>query len=204
LVSDIITKILHYLVAGTVGADVWLTLLYPIIACHLFASIKKPTHAISRKDIKLLATAVFVASLILTSMFYAYVAHSQLPSRNTTLDRYSASFYWVVEKSRPRVVLSDADTAGYYQIIYTENEVYATCKLNNSDTTYTQYDSIAKGTFVLDNGTVFALNAYLYERHLTFGSLEFWNIFEPISRSRTDSNENLVCVFDDGFVQILL
>ena len=202
LLTDAITKVAHYLVARTVGADVWLVFLYPMILASTMGSGKgSPRYRVipnSRRILMLL----FLTIVLVTTLFSAYVTHTQLASRTTQLEDYSASLSWIVDNRGSVDILADADTAGYYQVLYTSRGLTDAFAIENQDMSFDQYNQLESGNYTLPEGTLIALNVFLYENHIAFGSLQYWNVFEPMSPKVVELNKlNRIC--DDGFIQII-
>ena len=145
--------------------------------------------------------------LLLTMAFTAlstiYIEYTQYPQYNTYFERYKPSFFWLSSHLHScGRVLSDSDTSGYYQILYTKYRVFRLCLLYIRDIQYPTYDKLVKGIFRPSEDILIALNLELYRKHLVFGSLRAWDKFEPLSLEITLKN-NLSIIYNDHMIAIL-
>jgi hypothetical protein len=200
-VSDLISKIFHYLVTRTVATDIW-TLFFPLIFGLTCSSLKFKKSSV-KKMIILIIVSLFVYSTITTAAFSIYISKTQSSSYQTSFDTYVDSYDWLSSNlpSNSTKLLSDATTAGYFQIIYTMNKLYGFHIIKNLYID-PEYYNIVNGTFNMDHDTILALNLQLYYKHLTFTSLLFWNVFKPIAPECITANHFEV-LYNNGLIAFL-
>lgn len=196
-VSDILSKIFHYLVTKTFATDVWSLLLFPIIFGLVCCQVQIEKSYL-RKAIIMAVLTLFIYSIVTTSAYCIYVNRTQLPSSQTSFDTYYSSFNWLSSHSYMTTLFSDATTAGYFQIIYAKDEVYKTHLIFNREIG-NDYYKIIQGKYSLPKSSIFALNVELYEKHLTFSSLVYWNVYEPVSSEYVVKN-HLEPIYNNGLM----
>lgn len=201
LIADMIDKITHYLVIKTVGMTVWFILIYPLFFSYILKiNLKKFTQNdfLLVTPLNVAISSLLVISFLLTSGYYIYTTATQLPSTNTLFNTYEPSFWWAVSNiPKNTVILSDSDTAGYYTILYAKYNVYQNKPLYFKDIRLQEYDKLYHGLYNSIDQQVLVLNLKLYQEHLVFGSLRYWDRFKPLPPRKIFQN-NLAVIYNSN------
>lgn len=204
LISDVIDKLAHYFAIRDIGMTVWFVILYPLFFTYFLRdNIRNITQKYFslRTFINLTVSLLFITSILLTSAYYAYTTATQLPSRNTPFNLYTSSLSWIVSHSEGDAkVLSDADTAGYYEVLYAKYEMYQHIPLYFRDIRLPEYDKLYRGFYNSTDKQLIVLNIKLYQKHLAFGSLRYWDRFKPLPPQKMFKNRVQVIYNDESFM----
>ena len=197
LISDIITKILHYVSTNTIGADVWIILLYPLVLGYIVWNINYNKNKLL-KITAISISVIMLLSIIFTTAFLFYSQYNAYPSMQTEYSSYESSFFWASDHTSNPELISDANTIGYFQIMFTKNNIYDKNDINNTYMQDQEYYQINDGNYSISNNTYVIINTELAEKHLIFSSLTYWNTFIPLNTTTVDKNE-LNRIYNDNF-----
>jgi len=202
LISGISFMLLYFIASGTTLPRILLTFSYPFLLILLNSKSGLQIDFINKYNLKKIFTLVLVIPIALTSTCTLYTYIVETPEKNLSIEMYRNSFFWIVDHSHPKRILSDSHTSGHYQILYTSCGIYRQYKMDASSIGSDTYKRILEIEYKNVGDSILVINTELYKKHLIFSSLQAWNKFEPIPPQCVTQNKQLNIVYDDGRILI--
>ncbi|WP_211531698.1 hypothetical protein [Methanocalculus chunghsingensis] len=106
-------------------------------------------------------------------------------------------------KDNKAQVITDADTGGYWQIIYVKEKLYYYTDIQIGTLSEHRYKQLSFNNTESYGPTTLIFNKKIEDRNLAFFSLEGWKIFKPIPKVNYDKNF-LLSSYNDGTIIIYL
>jgi hypothetical protein len=201
VIADISLKVLYYIFTGIINIAIMTSLIVPIFLIYIFIQYNTSRrNAIKAIYFSLALFAIIIT--ILTSMSVMYVNQTQCPSGETNFDSYTNSIQWLVSHLNDETsVITDADTGGYWQIIYTKEKLYQHSEINVLSLSQVRYKQLIYHNLDKYGSALFIFNKMISDKNLMLHSLESWKKFKPISKSNYDEN-GLNSLYNDDLIII--
>jgi hypothetical protein len=209
VIADLLLKIFYFFSTRTLTVVIINNILMPLFILYLFINIfetnlrGKLSFQIHGKKVLMVGIAflIFIA-LLVTTVNTAYISKTQYPSGATEFASYENSINWFVHngKNEETTVIADADTGGYWQILYSKG-LFNECRLNIVTITTNRYYSILNNDIIGSYNMIYLYNNDIFDKNLALFSLEGWEKFKPISKYEYDQ-DNLQLIYNDNHVLI--
>lgn len=201
VMADISLKVFYYLSTGIINVAIMTNLIIPIFLIHMLMQY----NVNRRSAIRLIhaSLALFtIAIIIFTSVSVLYINQTQCPSGETNFDSYTNSIQWLIGHVNDETsVITDADTGGYWQIIYAKEKLYQHYEINIFSLSEVRYKQLIYHNLDNYGSTLFIFNKMISDKNLILYSLEGWKKFKPIPKSDYDEN-GLNPLYNDGMIVI--
>lgn len=205
-IADVFLKLFYYTSTGIINVAITINLILPVFLIYLLIETRSNVNQqITGKVIKYSIILLIIVTLTLTTVSSLYTERTQYPSGVTNFESYTSSIYWLVNhaKDNKAQVITDADTGGYWQIIYVKEKLYYYTDIQIGTLSEHRYKQLSFNNTESYGPTTLIFNKKIEDRNLAFFSLEGWKIFKPIPKVNYDKNF-LLSSYNDGTIIIYL
>jgi hypothetical protein len=200
-ISEIIFMGLYFFATGITAPRILLTVSLPILLIILNSDIKFELNLLDTSALRKAITIILVLATCSAIPYSAYTYFEETAEKNIAIEDFEGSLNWILEYIPRNTIISNSHTCGNYMLLYGHSRHWAdTQRLSFGDMTYNVYDELVTMEYDNSGDEILVINDAMYIKHLKQESIQYWNVYNPISPEYVSANKNLAKLYTDGTV----
>ena len=203
LLSDISFILLYLFATDIIGIRIYTVFSIPYLFIMLLSLMKSAGVGKKLRMYIFPALAIFLLlSIGFTSLIGYEKYYFETPQKNIPANMYYQPASWVTYHSGATRIMSDAHSTG--NMLLNIQSLNTDQKYRVSTFTTAEYVSLYNSSLTIKDDALLVINAELFYKHLTFGSLRGWTSYEPIPPEKAVNNLNLNSVYTTNAITIFV